>query len=114
MIKDLFLLRTQTEWELNMSNGKKYILVSDVDELCSMDDYNTPEDCTSYTIIDSKTGKELTKDSTLYNQIKNEAIVEIDKFIYGEYDEEEEEEEEEEYDEDEEDDFYEEDESKKD
>jgi hypothetical protein len=84
MIKDLTLLRTKTEWELELSNKKRYILISDVDEICGMDDLNSPEDCVSYTLIDCKNNKEVDTKSKIYSEIVKEAIIEIDNFIYGE------------------------------
>ena len=80
MIKDLTLLRTKTEWELELSNKKRYILISDVDEICGMDDFNSPEDCVSYTLIDCKNNKEVDTKSKIYSEIVKEAIIEIDNF----------------------------------
>jgi hypothetical protein len=84
MIKDLTLLRTKTEWELELSDKRRYILISDVDEICGMDDLNSPEDCVSYTLIDCKNNKEVDTKSKIYSEIVKEAIIEIDNFIYGE------------------------------
>lgn len=89
MIKDLTLLRTKTEWELELSNKKRYILISDVDEICGMDDFNSPEDCVSYTLIDCKNNKEVDTKSKIYSEIVKEAIIAIDNFIYGEDEDEE-------------------------
>jgi hypothetical protein len=84
MIKDLTLLRTKTEWELELSDKRRYILISDVDEICGIDDLNSPEDCVSYTLIDCKNNKEVDTNSKIYSEIVKEAIIEIDNFIYGE------------------------------